>query len=1018
MGTGDLFYLALSPQHHIALRCHWELATLGCDRFSQRFKESLQLHNTLFPEGDGSQALYALCESTQCQLLTLSATTHGGQLLSYVVFAQTDGQGPPLLLFQGVHPALQRSGIGRWGLQLVYERCGRTRDLLVKIHEGRMDFYVHMGFVPKATMDNSRFTNVGRGMMRRAAIQGAPLGLTLAQAVSNVHQELRLEHKWIHSESLGFTIPVGPDSCFALTAIHLLASVPQFVEFFSDYVGASTDTGTTVSHCLAHLWANDQNPDGPAMVELLRGRLAARYGHSVPSRKRRAGTTVQGFMGQQDVEEILAAIQREITEDRPGNGGEFEHASTVEKGRIYTALITSEMIVASRCPACRSCVHTPETHSTFTVPLSGSPIRGVAQLLSPVLTLEWDRGRQAGCAADCGGGVMQGTVHFREAAPILHFQIMPGDAAGTRHRTQVDLPLRLKLRLDGEIERLYILRAVSFHSHSVSCFSGHFSVGRIVGRTLHHCSQLPTGAELTTHLVTDRRYFRLEELRPRLRKDYIVSSIFYSEVQLDERVTDTELWWDVWTQWAEHQLPDERVGDAALHAGTTVRPRRSIVARKELREVLADLVPPGHCLQVGRGEESMDNHLTLVRLALSQAEGSATPCFFWYQLPGQLVGAAMQDLAQDQDGLSLMRTSTATTGRGSIMTLQKVLQIIESEQPGDPFTSVHARVGGIGSLCGGTTIMDNIAIGLGLEVTGGCSLLASGCDAISKLHFHSLPVLNIYLALAFWDNKKMGASFEYPEAQRVAAGGKEYFFFDCFSLEEAGIRCFDVAEVQDLASLIRRIGQLPTAQRLGIRWYAGTMDGTSFNALYFPATMLHYVRTVATNASRRRWLYLGLATEVIPQDPKIREVIRSRLYQPAPMETSAAPVVHLRHLQQQSTTAFTWDLLQRLATRTQDKVTDYPSWHELQRLQAAQRDYALACDRVAAGDWNQVEQQLLSLLSSLQGGSAYVRRARELVGASQQAVSAYLLETGGERSARAEIATRSFAHRLDDVGQL
>ena len=110
-----------------------------------------------------------------------------------------------------------------------------------------MDFYVHMGFVPKATMDNSRFPNVGRGMMRRAALQGAPLGLTLAQAVSNVHQELRLEYKWIHSESLGFTISVGPDSCFALTALHLLASVPQFVEFFSDYVGASTDTGTTIA---------------------------------------------------------------------------------------------------------------------------------------------------------------------------------------------------------------------------------------------------------------------------------------------------------------------------------------------------------------------------------------------------------------------------------------------------------------------------------------------------------------------------------------------------------------------------------------------------------------------------------------------------------------------------------------------------------------------------------------------------------------------------------------------------
>ena len=46
------------------------------------------------------------------------------------------------------------------------------------------------------------------------------------------------------------------------------------------------------------------------------------------------------------------------------------------------------------------------------------------------------------------------------------------------------------------------------------------------------------------------------------------------------------------------------------------------------------------------------------------------------------------------------------------------------------------------------------------------------------------------------------------------------------------------------------------------------------------------------------------------------------------------------------------------------------------------------------------------------------RRARELVGAGQQAVSAYLLETGCERSAGAEIATKSFAHRLDDVGHL
>jgi GNAT superfamily N-acetyltransferase len=137
----------------------------------QRFKESRQLHATLFPDLGGDQDLYDLCESTQCQLLTLSTITHGGQLLSYVVFAQTEGKGPPLILFQGVHPAVQRNGVGRWGLQLVYERCGKTRDLLVKIHEERTGFYLHLGFLLRKGSDNSRFPAVGSGIMRRAEVQ-------------------------------------------------------------------------------------------------------------------------------------------------------------------------------------------------------------------------------------------------------------------------------------------------------------------------------------------------------------------------------------------------------------------------------------------------------------------------------------------------------------------------------------------------------------------------------------------------------------------------------------------------------------------------------------------------------------------------------------------------------------------------------------------------------------------------------------------------------------------------------
>jgi hypothetical protein len=378
----------------------------------------------------------------------------------------------------------------------------------------------------------------------------------------------------------------------------------------------------------------------------------------------------------------------------------------------------------------------------------------------------------------------------------------------------------------------------------------------------------------------------------------------------------------------------------------------------------------------------------------------------------------MTDLAQDQAGISLSRTSTATTGRGSNMTLAKVLQVIETEPPGDPFTAVHARAGGIGSLGGGLDILTDIADKLQLEVTGGCSLLASGCGTVSKLHFHSLPVLNIFLAIAFWDTLSSRVSFDYPELQRLAAGWKEYFLFDCFSLERAGIRCFDVAEVQDLASLIHRIGQLPQERRVGIRWFTGRMDGSSFNAFYFPATMLHYVRTGAGCATRNRWLYLGLASEVIPLDPATRAAIRDQLHRPAPMETSQAPVVSLRHIQQQSTSAYTWDLLQRLIDRDLSRVTDYPSWHDVQRLRAAQRAYDTACVDSETGRWASAEQQLLALSSSLQDGSTFIRRARGLVEVSQRAVSAYLLDTGSQQAELAEVAKHSFSHRLDDVIQL
>ena len=125
-----------------------------------------------------------------------------------------------------------------------------------------------------------------------------------------------------------------------------------------------------------------------------------------------------------------------------------------------------------------------------------------------------------------------------------------------------------------------------------------------------------------------------------------------------------------------------------------------------------------------------------------------------------------------------------------------------------------------------------------------------------------------------------------------------------------------------------------------------------------------------------------------------------------------------RHIQQQSTSAYTWELLQRLVDRKQGRVTDYPSWHDTQRLRAAQSAYEATRAEIETGRWACAEQHLLALTSSLQGGSTFLWRARELVEASRRAVSAYLLDAGSHQAELAAAATQSLSHRLDDVAQL
>jgi hypothetical protein len=85
-----------------------------------------------------------------------------------------------------------------------------------------------------------------------------------------------------------------------------------------------------------------------------------------------------------------------------------------------------------------------------------------------------------------------------------------------------------------------------------------------------------------------------------------------------------------------------------------------------------------------------------------------------------------------------------------------------------------------------------------------------------------------------------------PEHQQTFPCVKRCIFIDPDSLEEAGIQCYEIDSVQHLSSLIKRIGDLPEEIRSGIRWFHGSLDGSTTSSFYLPAKMMHWIATQPT----------------------------------------------------------------------------------------------------------------------------------------------------------------------------
>jgi hypothetical protein len=242
---------------------------------------------------------------------------------------------------------------------------------------------------------------------------------------------------------------------------------------------------------------------------------------------------------------------------------------------------------------------------------------------------------------------------------------------------------------------------------------------------------------------------------------------------------------------------------------------------------------------------------------------------------------------------------------------------------------------------------------------------------------------------------------------------KQYVLFVTDSLERAGISLYDLDTTLSLASLIIRIKRLSSAARDQIRWFLCELDG-SYNALYMPATMGHHVTTTRTSPHGDPFLYIGLATEVLPTDFATRRTVLDKLERPVSGKRRITSVGSAKHLALQATTAHSMALLRFLVLNPSFKVTDFVPWYLARRWASHRRTYSNAQAVWLEGSPERAEQILLTLLADKAMVGPLYSALRPAVQKSQQALSDGLLYAPIPLQL-ATVISRSFECGLEDT---
>ena len=1021
----ERFYLQLSLAHPWRLACCWRQHALGTVRHSAEFRRLLQSCFMFFPQVD-KQTLLELSQNPQCHLLVLQSEAEcGSHWISFLLFGQNDEGGIPVILLHAVQPLFQSRGIGRWGLHLVYRQCRKTRTLLLNTQaETELGFYSHMGF-SEFQQDIQRFKSIGDVTWRRTSDLGAIWDISLSTVV--------VEHQLSHGPSnpskcrgrcpmgaMFRSIP-GTDVCFVATVLHMLLSVPQMVAHFSAYEDRPHSTGALVGRCLAHLWrsVHQEDPDGPALIPHLRARLTGDFGHCRPRKgKKSTGGT---FSGQQDIGDFETALGKALLEDIP-QATDVGQVEISTQPLSYASLVNSPATEVRYCDKCRSRTRR-DVMVTWLLPVQDQPVRSLSELLGPILTTHQSPDTpldQPGCKRrNCTH--LEYTVHtsIRELAPVIQLAISRGLHApdvttlGARTLHVVDVPLHFSIEGCGEV-RQYVLRSVGISSGGPTIAAGHYSVGKVFKDILEHCSQTSQGASISSHSIPGTSFLRLSELCPPLPLDHVIATAWYSwaveDEHLDYRSSDD-------TRWINHGLPELEPVELPLSPEELLpraeipqqsRLRRPIAAtlRKTLIDSLRDLVAPEPAIRILRGPEPLHAHLSAVRAAVRQSEQVDVPVLFWLQPDGTGLTTFEAEL-QSSTILSLHTVSTSS-GRGRELSLSTALaEMARSRQQRDPFTSTNALPAGMYQSSAGAQLMAGVVAQTGVEVTGGASLLVSEPGVVTPCHFHGPGVLNVCFSIVSKSRHTSGLEFRRPELNGPVLCVKQYVLFVTASLAEAGISLYDFGASISLASLVLRIQELNPAAREKIRWFYCELDGSGFNALYMPATMSHHVSTIRCAPKLGPFLYVGLATEVLPMDPATRKIVLGKLEHPVPSKSRTRTVASSKHIALQPTSAHSLALLRYFERHPSAKVSDFAPYHLAREWALHRRIYANAQALAAEGDLGGAERILLAITSEPARNLPAFVTLRSAVLQSQQALSEALLTVPFSQKHTARIA-RSF----------